>query len=68
MAYARWSKAYDDLKAAKALTWESAGRFCPRAEWPLYSAAQIEDAEKELAKAERLKAAICPFSPLMEGM
>ena len=67
MAYARWSTAFETLKAAKALSWESAGKFCPKAEWPQYHASMLDTADKEFALATRLKAAICPFSPLVIG-
>lgn len=66
MAYARWSTAYDAFKAAKSLTWESSGRFCPKGEWPLYHASMLGTAQAELDLAAALKAEICPHSPLVE--
>lgn len=68
MAYARWSAAFDAHKAAKAETWESAGRFCPRDEWPLFHARRLNAARTELDKAARIKDEICPHSPLGEQM
>lgn len=67
MAYGRWSTAYDAVKATKALTWESSGRFCPKGEWPSYHAEMTKNAEKELELAAVLKAEICPHSPLLEA-
>lgn len=68
MAYGRWAKAYDALKEAKALTWESAGKFCPKEEWPLYHADMVKTAQAELDLTTALKAEICPHSPLMEQL
>lgn len=67
MCYSRWCKAYDEMKAVKAFTWESQNKFCPKDEWPLYHASMLEIAERELKLAEKLKADICPFSPLIKG-
>jgi hypothetical protein len=67
MVYHRWTIAYDAMKEAKAATWESMGKFCPKNEWHLYHADMIENAEKELELAEKLKSDICPFSPLITG-
>lgn len=68
MAYVRWAKAYDAMKEVKALTWDSAGRFCPKGEWPLYHAAMVKTAQTELDLATALKDEICPHSPLMEQL
>jgi hypothetical protein len=67
MVYSRWAAAFDAHKAVKAATWESAGKFCPKAEWPNYHAAQLQNAAQELELAAKLKADICPFSPLVTG-
>lgn len=67
MAYNRWCIAFDALKTSKALTWESAGKFCPKNEWHLYHADMIKTAEKELTLAVKLKDAICRYSPLVIG-
>lgn len=67
MVYARWGKAYDAMKAAKAMKWEDNKQMCPKADFPLFHAENIKHAEKELALAEKLKADICPFSPLVIG-
>jgi hypothetical protein len=67
MAYSRWCKAYDEMKGLKASTWESQGKFCPKDEWPDYHRDQLTHAANELAKATRLKDAICPHSPIIAG-
>jgi hypothetical protein len=65
MVYNRWCKAYDEIKKVKALTWESTGKFCPKEEWPLYQKDMLENAEKELALALKLKDDVCKYSPLV---
>lgn len=67
MAYERWSKAWETAKLVRAETWESAGKFCPKADWPQFHEARRKSASDELDKAERVKKAICPFSPLILG-
>jgi hypothetical protein len=65
MAYKRWDLAYDALKNAKCLTWETSGKFCLKGEWPLFRASILAKAEKELATATALKNAICKYSPII---
>lgn len=67
MAYSRWSDAFIALKAAKAATWESTGKTCPKGDWPLFHDANIKHAQKELDLATKLKDAICKYSPLIIG-
>lgn len=67
MAYEQWSVSYESLKAVKALTWESAGKFCPKAEWPQYHTSMVINAEKELAEAAAVKDEICKWSPIVMG-
>ena len=67
LVYGHWSSAFDELKAAKALTWESAGKFCPKADWPEFHKGMVMTAEKKLAKAAHMKDSICKFSPLVYG-
>lgn len=67
MVYSRWSEAWDNVKTVKALTWETSGKFSPKDEWPLYYADMLKHAKEELSLAEKLKADICPFSPLVTG-
>lgn len=67
MIYSRWSEAFDALKKTKSLTWESAGKFCPKTEWSLYHAEMIKQAEMEFELATKLKNDICKYSPLVMG-
>jgi hypothetical protein len=67
MVYARWSSAFENLKKTKSLTWESTGKFCPRAEWPSYHETMLAGAQKELEYASRLKETVCKYSPLICG-
>jgi hypothetical protein len=67
MVYSRWCEAFDNLKKVKTQTWESTGKFCPKGDWPQYQASMLKHAERELELAEKLKADICPFSPLATG-
>ena len=66
MVYARWSTAFNKVKEVKALTWELAGKFCPKAEWPKYKDSMLEAALLELGTAEQLKEQVCKYSPLLE--
>lgn len=67
MVYSRWATAFDSLKAAKAMTWESQGKFCPKADWPSFHASILADAQKEFTLATKLTEDICKFSPLIAG-
>ncbi len=67
LVYDKWCKAYDAFKLAKTQTWESAGKFCPKSEWPLFQAKMLESAQKELDKWARLKDEVCKYSPLVIG-
>lgn len=59
MVYARWAKAYDAHKLAKAQVWETQKHVCPKADWPLFYEKSVEHAEKELKLATKLKQDIC---------
>jgi len=65
MVYSRWCQAYDKLKEVKALTWESAGKFCPKEDWNAYHLDMQFTAQKELDLATNLKDVICKLSPLV---
>lgn len=67
LVYKNWSESFDRLKVARALTWESAGKFCPKVEWPLYHASMVKSAEQDFMKASHMKDSFCPFSPLVIG-
>lgn len=67
MVYNRWCIAFDKLKEVKALTWESAGKFCPKADWPSFHSDMIKTADKEMQLATRLKDSVCKYSPLIIG-
>ncbi len=67
MVYSRWCVAFDRLKEAKARTWESNKHVCPKADWPFFYKSAVDHADKEFKLAEKLKADICPFSPLIKG-
>jgi hypothetical protein len=67
MCYARWTVAYDNMKHIKSMTWETNKHVCPKAEWSLFHAEMLKSAQKELTLAEKLKADVCPFSPLIKG-
>lgn len=67
MVYARWSRAWDSVKAVRAETWESTGRFCGKEDWPGFHAARTKQADEEMALAKRLREAICPYSPIVKG-
>ena len=48
-AYGAWCEAYDQLKAAKAATWDGK---CPKGDWPLFHAHRLELATKTEAEAK----------------
>lgn len=65
MVYNRWCKACDNLKTTETLTRESANKFCPKNEWPLYHESMLNSAKLELQTATMLKEIICQYSPLI---
>ncbi len=67
MVYSRWCNAFDALKAAEKETWESAGKFCPKDEWPQYHADRKQSALTDFSIASQLKNEMCKWSPLVLG-
>jgi hypothetical protein len=67
MVYKRWTLAYDNLSAVKTLTWEATNSLYPKNEWRLYHNSALKSAERELHLAQKLKEAICQYSPLILG-
>ena len=67
MVYDRWSRACDNLKNVKNLTWEGVDKFCPKNDWPQHHKIMLSNAEKELKIATTLKDAICKYSPIVSG-
>lgn len=67
LVYDKWCKAHEAMKLAKTQTWESAGKFCPKADWPLFQARILKDSQKEFDKWTRLKDEVCKYSPLVIG-
>jgi hypothetical protein len=65
MVYGRWGTAYDNQKRVQGLTWESAGKFCPKADWPEFHGSMLEAAKAEFELATRLKNAVCKHSPIV---
>ena len=65
MCYARWSNAWTNMKTVKAMVWDA--RVCPKSDWPEFHAQMLAEARRELDLAEKLKADVCPFSPLVIG-
>jgi hypothetical protein len=67
MVYTRWSKACDAIKQVKTATWEQNKVVCPKGDWEGQQKLMLEDAQKELDLAAKLKADICPFSLIIKG-
>lgn len=63
LAWTAWAKACDEHKelTTKRNTWESQGKFCPKAEFPEYYAVQLENAVTTLTKARVVLDAIAPY-------
>ena len=53
-AYAMWAKEYDELEVCKIATWESQGKFCPKAEWPMFHEEQMKNAKDREMKAKKV--------------
>jgi hypothetical protein len=67
LIYGKWSEAFDTLKVAKNATWETSGKTCPKSDWPLFRAHNLEHAQKEFDKWSALKEEVCKYSPLVIG-
>ena len=67
LVYQHWTECFDTLKAAKNATWESAGKFCPKAEWPLHQAVMLKNAQAAFDTATAVKEQACKFSPMIHG-
>lgn len=66
LVYGKWCEAFDAKKAVAGETWVSAGKFCPRDEWPMYHEARVKKALADFEKWTRLREEVCKHSPLME--
>ena len=60
LAHDKWSKAYDSLKEAKALTWETSGKYCPKNEWFFYHTSMLENSQKEMDEWAGIKQELAP--------
>lgn len=67
LVYNKWAESYDAFKAAQTATWEANKWLCPKEDWPLFRAHQMEYAEKALDKWTKLKEEVCKYSPLVTG-
>lgn len=67
LVYSKWAQSFDAFKAAKTATWENNKQVCPKGDWPLFQADQMEYAQKTLDKWTRLKEEVCKYSPLVIG-
>ena len=67
LAYAEWERAWESYNAARAETWESTKRACPRSEWPQFHESRQANTKAVFDRATRVKNAICPHSPLVTG-
>lgn len=67
LVYGEWSKAFDSLKNVKQLTWATAGKFCPKEDWPLFHKDMLQNAQANFDKWQAIRNEMCHHSPLIAG-
>ena len=55
-----WTKAFDALKIVQHETWGSAGKFCPKADWPEFHARRVKNAKDTFQKWSAIRAELAP--------